>query len=712
MQRIHRLNENFVLFLICLLLVLVRFLINESTYFRLDHIPSHDISGGAASFAPTVHSFELTGEPAYWSPASVNGFALYYQSFTLPPSPLANSPVLFIWASSMRILRSLNIYFPEYFQYLTLVYLIYPFLSLFFLAKLVQLLFRKIPVTFIILDIYFFTSMAAWQNAWFSYTESIAVFFLAWVSVKLLKSPSVSSYFLFLAGVLYQMMTVNYWTVNNIWVLSVCILTGIIFYHGKIAGAVRKIISRGKFIVISSGIIVLLTGLIWLAGLFSVIREQTGNYIRPTAGGSEYSVSRIMEIAPDMIRFYAELINPFPRIAEITFPANNIAHNTRFLGVMILPVFLLSLFIKWGRRELALLTVIAVMTVICSGTPLSRILLEYTPAVKRIQQIFEYNTWSVQLFVLMLFGSLLSRILAHPEFFKNKPRIFPVFVILFTALIMISIFPVSRLLKMNYRYFSVTIGYSVLLQIISAGLLVIFVIRKKTLFLVILIILLFFDSIRYFSDIETKDRAFTEGQYLIQYGDTNFSDAAKQILNRPWTDDPARGFPGGITSNLPITNLLWPYNSMYLENHLLQNPVLEDTALKSNLTSGRPVEFMKVFNGDNFPHLPDLSDPGFSYSWNSWGYNDHDIKISAPADGYIILKLIPDPLWKITIDDQLVSPVSLNQIVTVLDIKSGVHRVILSYQPFIRRIYLPLMYFTVGLFAALFILSRKFRRSA
>src|SRR3954471_10820795 len=89
-----------------------------------------------------MHSLRLTGELAFWSPPTLNGYAQYYQAFLSPLAPTPHHVVFVLWAQAMRGLNAVGVVLPEYRQYLVVNYLVLPFLTFlafsFFTAQLLR----------------------------------------------------------------------------------------------------------------------------------------------------------------------------------------------------------------------------------------------------------------------------------------------------------------------------------------------------------------------------------------------------------------------------------------------------------------------------------------------------------------------------------------------------------------------------------------------
>src|SRR5690349_4711285 len=126
------------------LMVLLRLIsFDYRFFFNLQSVPDHDMYQGASFFTTSMHSMRLSGDIAWWNPIADNGYAQYYQSFFSPLAPTSHHIVFIAWAQIIRVLSLLNIYIPEYVQYLIVNYIIFPFVTFLGLAGLSSLIFRS-----------------------------------------------------------------------------------------------------------------------------------------------------------------------------------------------------------------------------------------------------------------------------------------------------------------------------------------------------------------------------------------------------------------------------------------------------------------------------------------------------------------------------------------------------------------------------------------
>lgn len=109
---------------------------------------------------------------------------------------------------------------------------------------------------------------------------------------------------------------------------------------------------------------------------------------------------------------------------------------------------------------------------------------------------------------------------------------------------------------------------------------------------------------------------------------------------------------------------------------------------------------------------------GFSYRWRQWDYNGFDFGLRAPRDGWVLVRQLADPAWRVTLDGQPVQALRANFVGMAVPVTSGAHEIRLEYWPFARRVYWPagvLLEVTLVVLAALAMrpgAGRPLRRAA
>src|SRR5262245_54208501 len=115
---------------LALLMVALRLVLFDfPTFFELRYIANHDMHQGASLFASSMHSMRLSGDIAWWNPASGSGYAQYYQELLSPLAPTLGHVVFIVWAEFVYAFNLMGLAVPEYFQYLTVTFIVLPFLA-------------------------------------------------------------------------------------------------------------------------------------------------------------------------------------------------------------------------------------------------------------------------------------------------------------------------------------------------------------------------------------------------------------------------------------------------------------------------------------------------------------------------------------------------------------------------------------------------------
>lgn len=198
-------------------LVGLRVLLFDFHFVKAHMVPNHDMSQAASFFATNMHSIRLSGDLAWWNPATANGYAQYFQSFLSPLAPTPNHIVFILWAEAVKLLSFVRVAIPEYAQYITFTYILMPFLTFVAGTLFFKQIYENRTVITILMLAYAFSSIGIWNSAWFYFQESFTLFAVLGTSIAFLKKPTQSRLWLFLAAVLMQVCSANYWTVHNSW---------------------------------------------------------------------------------------------------------------------------------------------------------------------------------------------------------------------------------------------------------------------------------------------------------------------------------------------------------------------------------------------------------------------------------------------------------------------------------------------------------------
>lgn len=745
-------HENIFIITLAAFFILFKFVVNDHLYFSLKTVPGHDMTTGAGLFATNMHSLRLTGEPAYWSPAAPNGFAQYYQSFLSPNAPVPSSPVFILWTWLNSPINRIGIVIPEFYQYLIIVYLILPFLTIFFFGKLIQLLFHNRYVTVILSLIYMFSSIGIWQKSWFYFQEPFAVFFLLWAVLKLVYSPSVPSLGILAVALINQCITVNYWTVNNLWFYG--IFLGIFFLtHAALClRAAKKIVSlfRAKlFPVIMVSIPVLCIIFLWLAVTNSILNEQSSNYRRLQQSATGYTSEQLPAFMPDTLGFFRDLANPVPEIAQHTNPGSNPIHSTRYLGMILIPIILFIPFIVWPKKYTWLLITALGLTIIISDRTLGILLWKSTPYMSRNVRIFEYYTLYVQLALLLIAGALLRQIMAADFRVTFPVKIRSVIIIAGSIVIqLICTLPMWTVPDVVVTQFIRYELYMIFLQVLlSVSLIGISNRPSRKIFYGILICVLLVDYTVYYRAANSLDHTFTEKKYLAYPGFRGLNQSIRDRLAKSWSKPEFGDFSGNIIANMPIITYTWPDNSRYMEHTFLAELESAPDWFYLETTYGKPFSLaadiirfdghssassniaqfpVPLQRGGIFLHAPlpewasytgqpradtDINLPGVNYEWKYWSYNYHRIQLDIPESGFLLIRTLSDPLWQYALDGNEISAARANYAAAAIPITAGSHLLEMDYRPFVRRVYLPLSYLTMFVLAGLAFIWFRYRKS-
>ncbi|MBI2810645.1 MAG: hypothetical protein HYX67_07450 [Candidatus Melainabacteria bacterium] len=316
-KRVAKFFKSDVAFAILLSAALVglRILLFDFHFIKAHMVPNHDMSQAASFFATNMHSLRLTGDLAWWNPATANGYAQYFQSFLSPLAPTPNHIIFILWAEAIKLLSLVHISVAEYSQYISFTYVLMPFLT--FVAG--TLFFRQIyenrSVIAILMIAYAFSSIGIWNSAWFYFEESFTLFAVLGTSIAYLKKPNMTRLWLCLAALLVQVCSANYWTVHNSWLYILGAASYAFAFPNQVRRAVVRIVQtanvdRRKTIAVVS-VLALTVGL-WVACLGSIFVEQSKRYIRPTiaTGTEQYKTQAVLSRVHELRRSTVEFFNP------------------------------------------------------------------------------------------------------------------------------------------------------------------------------------------------------------------------------------------------------------------------------------------------------------------------------------------------------------------------------------------------------------------
>lgn len=717
-----------------LLMVVLRLMIFDyPVFFSTVYVPNHDMYQGAPFFVTSMHSVRLTGEIAWWNSFSNNGYAQYYQSFFSPLAPTSHHIVFILWAQAIRLLSVLKIQVPEYFQFLTITYILFPFLAFLSFALFVSFIFRRRATQLLVLVVYVFSGIGLWNSAWFFFQEPFTLFLFLAALLAALKRPTLRRLLLLLAAALIQLTSINYWTVYNSW--FVAILVGA--YWWTYPNQVRRLFVRArtlfrehKILACVCGIVFALALIVWLVIIGSVIREQSGKYVGAFAGGpgGVYSTDEAFDRVKEMRRFTTELFNPDVVRPIQSYKIENEMHNARYLGAFLLPLLLLVPVYQWRRRERWLVATALGVLIVCMAPPFLLGAWKAFPFMDRIRHLFYFYTQYWQLLLLLLAGASMD-ILLERAYGEAARRRF-LFVVSGLAILLLLLFigylSFSHLFPADDHSLQANIRFALLALIASVVIMQLLLFPKgksRQVFMFVMLALAFTDLTRYFYEVERADKSFTETRWPVK---SPLPAEVQAALRKPWAEPSVEnGFKSDLLRNMPVPNLFWTdnvfMNHRYLlelrelpeafQTHELQGAALAFYTRTESASIAQIREAMKLdpspyvnnqvlllqdgssagaaADASNQATAQDAPAPGggFAYQWREWRYNDFGFEVKAPSKGWLLIRQLDDPVWRLTVDGNAVRPVRANVVGMAVPLEEGRHYVRMEYRPLARSLY-------------------------
>lgn len=708
------------------------FFFDYPEFFKINYVPNHDMSQGASFLATSMYSMRLTGDIAWWNPITNNGYAQYFQTFLSPLAPTANHIIFILCAQLVGFLGWFHIGLPEYYQYLVINYLIYPFLTFLAFSYFIGLFFSRRITIFLVLFVYTLSGIGLWNSAWFYFQESSILFLLLGSIISVLQLPTFRRLLLVLIAILIQVSSLNYWTIYNSWFIVIVLGTYSWVYFNQVKRALLRLYLAAKEHKIA---ILLLTGsMLVTLGLWVIINgaaalTQTNNFIR---SGGDITVATAYNRIMELRTFTTELFNPSLEKAVTYYPIGISMHNARYIGIFLVPLLALMPLFKWNRKEIWLGLITIGVLIVCIAPPFMQKLWEYTPFMNRVRHTFYFYTQYWQLAVVLLAGCGFERLLDIKYNLHLRQRFKWVLlglVILATA-ILIGFSLTSQLFRLNDVSLQANL-YMALMLLLSSGVLLQMLLARKAknrvAFLLIFCVLSFSDLSRYFWDANNLDHQFTVGRPIFGKLPDPYPQAIKNALSKTWADpDISKGFAGGMAANLPITNDFWPGNA-----YLIHQDVLDvrstPTSFIGFLLSPKPLEFyQQIQAAPSSDELKSLAqaDPDtvkkilyidgrnpantallnsikneanptqtpaakFSYTTQKWSFNSFTFSVNSDQGGWLFIRQLYDPDWVIQIDGKTQNPLKADWVGMALPFQAGQHEVVMDYQPLTRKLYWP-----------------------
>jgi hypothetical protein len=713
-------------------------------------VPNHDMSQAASFFATNMHSLRLTGELAWWNPATANGYAQYFQSFLSPLAPTPNHIAFILWAEAIKLLSLFNIAVPEYSQYITFTYLLMPFLTFVAGTLFFRQIFESKSVIAILMIAYAFSSIGIWNSAWFYFEESFTLFAVLGTSIAFLKKPTLSRLFLCLAALLVQICSANYWTVHNSWLYVIAAASYAFAFPNQVQRAYKRILQaanldKRKTIAIA-GLLALTIGL-WSTCLGSIFFEQAKKYIRPTiaTGAEQYKTQAVLSRVHELRKSTIEFFNPNLDRALKFYQYESEVHNARYVGLVFLPFLFLLPFYPWRRKERFLAGLVFGILIVCLGFPLIAILWTITPMLSRDQHLFYFYTQYLQVALIMAAAAALEMVIHRRSNLLTNRRL---------TSAMLAIVAISFCGFAGYNLFSG--GFAAKDMNLETGLYALTTVlvisgfaaqhllsgreESKRMLLAALVAVALLDLTTYFAHVSEKDAAFSHTyllakRYRTQVHEPAYApvriipvenrDKAKEIsqhravINKAWASpDKSLGFAGGLFKNMPIFTDFWPVNRflqpirvvelkraplVVQENEYSSPPIQLATRVDSSYDN-LPDNHAKFVNDD--PKLDEMPEagvehhdasalvrdsfvPNFAFQFTNWAYNNFKVSLDAPQSGTLIIHQLPDPLWKLKLDGKDVAFASFRCVDMTIPVTQGKHELQMDYQPLARKLYWP-----------------------
>lgn len=702
--------------------VLARFVLMDQIFFRLLRAPSHDFVHGLAFFTTSMHAVYLSGDLAWWWPGSVTGYAQYYLGLFSPVAPTWGHIVFIAWAHMIGLLATLGVHLPEYYQYLVVNYVVLPFFAFAAFGYFCAQVLRRRESIALAMTAYVLSGIGLWNSAWFYFQEAGSLFFFLGSTLALLRRPSPARLLVWLAAVLIQFASINYWTVYNLFFAAIVLGLYAATHPNQVVRlwirlrAWAALDRRATFALCAA---VLTVFVAWSALIAAAMADQAG-YQERAIYTAEDALGRIQEART----FTTELFNPsleralqrHPQVTEVVGkPVTNAVHSARYVGVLLLPLALLALFVPWPRRVRWLLGSALLVLTVCLGAPFAVALWAVIPFMDRVHHLFYFYSQYWQVLVVLLAAVGMDRLLAGPA---PRTRAVLRWVVAFclgaSALVLIGAAASHERYLGGDAALQANVRASLMLGI--AGVLLFRWLRdipaRHGHFLAVAFLLaLFLDLSQYFY---VGARADIEFSLQKGWRGTVPSQAERARLRAPWPEpDPRRGFSAGLDQAMPIQSGFWPVNihafsgGMTFEklqpiwDHVYRaEPFLffdgaivarQDTVpqLSSEEVVGMDSQLLvEAVHGSNAASATSTRvTEGFEYEWKKWGYTEYSVDVVAPRDGWLLIRQLHDPSWRLTVDGLPVQGTKANYIGTALPLTAGKHQVRGEYRPLPRRMY-------------------------
>jgi hypothetical protein len=673
-----------------------------ATFFGLRCIPNHDLYQGAAAFATSMHSMRWTGDIAWWNPAGENGYPQYYQALLSPLAPTLGHIVFILWAQLIQALARVDVVIPEYFQYLTVTYVVLPFLATLAFAWLCTILFRSRGVTALVVLVFTFSSTGLWNSAWVYFQEPASLYFLLGAVIGFLKRPSPRSASLVLAAGLVQLASVNYWTLFHSWFVLVVLGTYAIVHWRQVRRAGRRLgemIRRWPFPATGLAVMILAVVGLWTGVVVSTLRAESAVYLREGRERFALGQAELPRLGFDLVHAFVpdfEAIAPRPHESPWTM------HRAVYLGAFLLPALVAVSFPGWRRLDRWLLWSIGGIIVICLAPAPVRWAWETQPFMNQIRHLFRFYPALLRVLVVLLCGASLDRLLQRRAAMASRAGV--LMGVVAVAIVLLGGPGFGTLSRLG----GLPGG---LLLVIPAVLVALAAVRPtvttRRVLVAGLLLVASLDLLTYFPLVSRMDSDFTATRWKLG-GPMRFTNRSCPLpedvtsaLRRPWEfPDPDR--PSSLFENMPMACEVWPTNRYMPRRDVIwarrAHPEVRRVLWAPFLGfhAGRGLEW------GNLPEPPALAP--IPHEWQHRDYNSWAATIRAPEDGWLSIAQIDDPSWRATFDGQPIETVGV-YVRTALPVAAGPHLVAMRYEPPARRLYGPASWSLEGTLLALVVVG-------
>jgi hypothetical protein len=705
----------------CLLLALAMLLgrllfFDYRAFFQYQTVPLHDMYQGAPFFAMNMHAARISGDIAWWNPIANNGYAQYYQSFLSPLAPTPGHITTIVWTQIVRVLAALGYAIPEYLQFLIVTYIIQPFLAFFAFALFCSLLFRSRAVIALMLFVYTFSNIGLWNSAWYFFQEPFSFWLLIAACIALLQRPTVPRILFLLAAGLIQVASLNYWTLYNLFFFVVLLGAYLWVYpnqYRRLFARVRRFAGRYKPAAALVTVGVLAVVMLWGVLIGSMVVEQSGQNVRRV-----YTTEDARERMQELRRSTLELFNNNLQRPMQAYDMFNPQHNGRYLGAFLIPLLLIVPFYRWTRRERWLVAVAGCMLIIVLAPPFLIALWDAVPLMDMIVHLFYFYSTYWQIMLALLAGVSLEILLTRQ--LDARERRWIINVLAGTAAA--ALLALGGLALTSERYplddpnLESNLSLVLLVLIMSGALLRLLTRaaqRERTLVTAAILGLALTDLSNYFVSVSTIDQRYTRRRWELPLN-SPLPEEVATALRTPWgLPSGEAGFNGDLFRYMPVKNFFWPDNTYMVPtaiDWLRYYPDVSDRLLNGDALvyypeaayvpataetvaqfAAQPSMFDEqvLITGDPAPVSASAGQPGgdFSYTWGDWLYNRFSFHVSIPAQGWLVLRQLPDSNWQLTVNGQTAHTNIANSVSMALHLGAGEYDVQMEYVPLARRLY-------------------------